>query len=313
MPRHCSGICSVSRGDFGTMRDAVTPAKRFTAASVAALVTAALVSACGGGSRTPSTATAAVVAGAPITVATLDHWIGITVNSSNPTSTLGTQPTPIPPDFTACVSYHRANDPKAASAPTLTAAELKNRCRQTYRGALSQTLSFLIMADYIQGEAAADGITISNATLGAQLAQAETATVKQGKVPTVPALQRYLASLGETGADELFRIKIASLSADLTARAVAAAPKVTAAQVAAYYKAHKPAFGHLTLGQARVKITATLSENAKRTTSAAFVNAFDAKWLNLTTCSPAYVVVSTPPVCRNAPATPTSSLTTTTG
>jgi foldase protein PrsA len=217
---------------------------RFAAALVAVVLCVVLVSACGSSGGVPSN-DVAVVDGSPITIDALNHWIGIAVNSSaTPTATVKRQPAPIPPDFTACVAYERANNPKPAKGqPAPTTASLKTECQQTYTGALNQVMFFLVTADWLQGETAADGIKVSASTVQSQLTQAEEATVAQGEFQSVPALLQYLAAIGETSQDELYRIKIAALSADLSNKAIAAAPKVTAAQISSYYTANKGMFG----------------------------------------------------------------------
>jgi parvulin-like peptidyl-prolyl isomerase len=173
----------------------------------------------------------------------MNHWIAIAVSSASPVSSPKVQPAPVPPDFTACIVYHRANDPKPAKgqpAPATTA--LKAECQQAYASALAPVMNFLVTADWFQGEAAAEGVKVSTATVKAQLSRDEAATVSQGTVASPAQLRGYLAGIGETTQDELYRIGIQVLSDELTNKAIAAAPKPTGAQIAAFYAANRAKF-----------------------------------------------------------------------
>jgi foldase protein PrsA len=379
---------------------------RFRPAIVAGVACAVFLSACGGGSGVPAN-DAAVVNGSPITKATLNHWMAIDVASTSGPAATEREAVPVPPDFTACIAYERANAPKPAkgqSAPT--AAALKAACQQTYTSALNEVMFFLITADWIEGETAADGITASPATIKSQLLQSEQSAVAQGAYPSVAALLRFLAAVGETTQDQLLRGRIAVLSNDLATKSLGPAPKITASQIAAYYKANpalltKPETRDLrvvlvkklasakrvvallragvpfskvvrqfsidpqtrwkggvldgqtltgsslpsnlatavfkaplnalegpvrttlgyevfrvqkitpatkeTLEQATPSISSTLAGTAQRKASVAFIRRFDDKWLNLTKCSTADAVATSPTVCRNAPPATTAA------
>jgi foldase protein PrsA len=218
-----------------------------------------LVSACGG-TGIPADAVA-TVDGSPITKAALYHWIGITVNSRQaPGSKITRQPVPIPPDFTACIAFHRATDAKPGPGrPSIPTASLKTECQAAYTGALTPVMAFLITTDWFEGEAAAEGIKVSTATVRAQLSQDEAATVAQGTTPTAAALEQYLAAIGETSQDELYRIRGQVLSTKLGAKALAAAPKATPAEIATYYKANSYLFDKPETRDLRVVLVAKLA------------------------------------------------------
>jgi len=210
---------------------------RFIPALVAALLCLVLLAACGGTS-VPSNAVA-VVDGAVITKASFDHWLGIAENSMATTASATHPPLPLPPDYTACIAYHRANDPKPAKGqPAATTASLKAVCEQAYTAGFQQTMPFLITADWLQGQAAEDKITVSSATVASQLKQIEAA-----QFPTPAALAQFLEQSGESNADLLYRVRVDALSNDLRTKVTNGAPKVTPAAVSAYYNAHKSSFG----------------------------------------------------------------------
>jgi parvulin-like peptidyl-prolyl isomerase len=226
--------------------------RRFIPALVAALICAVVLAACGG-SGVPSNAVA-TVDGAVISKASFNHWMQIAVNSLQQSTTGAHAPVPVAPDFTACIAYHRANDPKPAKGqPAPTTASLKTECQQTYASGLAQTMPFLITADWLQGEAAAQKITVSNATVASQLKQIEAA---QFQTPT--ALATFLQESGETNADLLYRVRVDALSNDIRTKVTNAATKVTPAAIAAYYNKHKSTFGTPPTRDLRVILVAKL-------------------------------------------------------
>src|SRR5580692_3124678 len=80
----------------------------------AAIATAVLVGACGGG--IPGDAVA-VVGSAPITKAAFAHW-EVVANDSNQASTgIAAPPLPVPPDYTACIAYGKKQQATQNSTP----------------------------------------------------------------------------------------------------------------------------------------------------------------------------------------------------
>ncbi|HWH10907.1 MAG TPA: peptidylprolyl isomerase [Solirubrobacteraceae bacterium] len=224
---------------------------RSTTALVAAAVSVVLLSACGS-SGVPSNAVA-VVDGSPITKASFDHWLQIAENSMATTATAAHAPLPVPPDFTACIAFHRTNDPQPAKGqPAPTTAALKTECQQAYTSGLQQTMPFLITADWLQGEAAAQKISVSASTVASQLKQIEAA-----QFPTPTALAQFLQQSGESNNDLLYRVRVDALSNDLRTKITNGAPKVTPAAIQAYYNAHKSSYGKPETRDLRVVLTST--------------------------------------------------------
>jgi phosphatidylethanolamine-binding protein (PEBP) family uncharacterized protein len=113
-----------------------------------------------------------------------------------------------------------------------------------------QALGFLITSEWVLGEAAARGITISEAEVKQHFAQ----LVHQG-FPKAGELQKYLAKSGETEADLLARIKVELLASRIAA-------KVTA-------------------GKSQAQRTALLT---------GFETNFHTHWKSLTSCHAGYVM-----------------------
>ena len=114
-----------------------------------------------------------------------------------------------------------------------------------------QVLSFLITSQWVLGEAAHLGIGVSEAEVRRRLRQI---TAKQ--FPKASQLKRYLASIGETEADLLMRVKVELLESKI-------AQHVTAGKTAST----EP---HLLLSE--------------------FQKSFEARWRARTSCRPGYVI-----------------------
>jgi len=214
----------------------VATARRLLTVLAAALLVA-LTAGCGG-SSVPSNAVA-VIDGTPISKSSFNHWMQVAENSLQTTAIGGHPQVPVPPDFKACIAYHKTSDPQPAKGqPAPTQAALKAECQQAYKSGLSQTMPFLITADWLQGEAAEQGIKVTDAKIATQLKQIEAA-----QFPTPAALAQFLQASGETNADLLFRVRVNALSNDIRTKVTNSAPKATPAAVAAYYNSHKSLFG----------------------------------------------------------------------
>jgi phosphatidylethanolamine-binding protein (PEBP) family uncharacterized protein len=114
-----------------------------------------------------------------------------------------------------------------------------------------QVLEFLISSQWALGEAVARGVHVSEAQVRERLHQ-----ITASRYPTQAALAKYLASVEETEADLLFRVKLELLEA-------AIARQVTG--------------GHTTGARASAQISA-------------FQHGFKARWRPRTSCGPEYVM-----------------------
>jgi phosphatidylethanolamine-binding protein (PEBP) family uncharacterized protein len=111
-------------------------------------------------------------------------------------------------------------------------------------------LGFLITSEWVIGEAAARGISVSDAEVKQRLAQTE----KQ-VFPKAGALQKFLAKSGETEADLLARMKVEMLESRIA-----------------------------------TKVTTGKSGSQGKALLASFEAAFQRHWKGYTTCKPAYVM-----------------------
>lgn len=207
------------------------------APAIALLALVLAVSGCGGGSSTSSGATTvtvsslsgtahdasltsgavANVAGVAITKAGVEHWLAVTTALSSAAS-------------------------KGTSTPgaSTSSQALKN-----------QTLAFLISSQWVLSEAAAKGISVSEAAIHKRFTEIEHEEFKQpGELKT------FMSKSGETMADLLLRVKIELLESAISQR-----------------------------------VTASKHSSAeKQAALAAFQAAFQKRWKAKTTCKSGYVV-----------------------
>jgi foldase protein PrsA len=99
-------------------------------------------------------------------------------------------------------------------------------------------MQFLISSQWVQREAADQGIKISSAEV-----QSHFNASKKQAFPTQKAFQQFLQSSGMTQADLLFRVRVDQLSTKLRNKVSKRAKPVTAAEIASYYRSHASQFG----------------------------------------------------------------------
>jgi foldase protein PrsA len=192
----------------------------------AAIATAVLVGACGGGIPGDAVAT---VGSAPITKAAFAHW-EVVANDANQASTgAAAPPIPVPPDYTACIAAER----KASATAAETDAQLKALCVQQYQSLVSEVMNFTVQALWIEGEAADRHVTVTKAQI-AKSYQQQRANSKP-PLKTQKALNTFLAKSGQTNADLLWRTRLNLLATAIQLQVTKKASKVTSQQIAKYY------------------------------------------------------------------------------
>jgi foldase protein PrsA len=206
---------------------------RIGMAFTAAIATAVVVGACGSG--VPGDAVA-VVGSAPITKAAFAHW-EVVANDSTQASTGAAAPViPVPPDFTACIAAAK----KQATSAGQTAAQLKSGCQQQYTALMTEVMNFMIQALWIEGEAVDRHVTVTPA----QITKSYNKQRANSKPPlkTDAELNAFFAKSGQTAADLRWRTKLNLLATAIQLKVTKKASKVSAAQIAAYYKKHHSTF-----------------------------------------------------------------------
>jgi foldase protein PrsA len=211
-----------------------TPLRILLALS-AFFVAAAALAACGSsGEGIPGNAVANVD-GTPITKADYERWAGITARGSSPTGARAVVPDP--PTFARCIAALRTQTRPARGQPAPTDVTLRAQCRQQNDNLVQQTMGTLIQQAWVEKEAKAQGVSISDAEVQRQLA-----ITKRQSFPNEKAYQRFLRNSGMTQADVLDRVRTQALAQKLTRKIQSSAAPVTDAQIQSYYERNKAQF-----------------------------------------------------------------------
>ena len=197
----------------------------------AVTIPAALVAGCGGG--VPGNAVATVDDN-DITKASFTHWLDVAAKSGGQQATA----IPKPPDYKACVAAKRKALPKPAKGqPNTTDAQLKTQCKQEYDQLRDQVLQLLISFEWIQGEAKAQNIKVTDAEVKKSFD-----SQKKASFPKEADFQKFLKDSGQTQDDIMLRVKLNVLSDKIREKVTKGKDKVTDAEIAKYYNDNKSRF-----------------------------------------------------------------------
>ena len=186
----------------------------------------------GCGSSTPGDAVVNM-AGNPISVQALNHWMYVAAKSQSSGSSSPVIVPNDPPDFNNCVALVRKEVASLANTKTAT---LRNDCKQAFQQLSSQVLDYLIKAYWYQAEASKAGIKITDAQV-----QKTLNTAKAAQFSGNPSgYATFLSQTGQTNPDLLFRFRINAILQKLLAKHT---KPVTAAEIQTYYNNHQSSFG----------------------------------------------------------------------
>jgi foldase protein PrsA len=192
-----------------------------------------------------------------ITNAEFDHWLKVAAISSagatQPGQDQAAATVPDAPNFTKCIAEKKAAAPKPAKGqPKPTDAQFKTQCQQEYDSLKQQVLQFLISSEWIQGEAADQGITVSDKEVEKQFEQ-----TKKQSFPKEKDFQKFLKTSGMTLEDIKFRVKLDALSNKLREKITKGQDKVSDKDVQAYYDKNKERFAQPERRDLRIVLTKT--------------------------------------------------------
>lgn len=204
---------------------------RKLAAAAAFFMVAAVIAGCGSSSNSIPQGSAASVAGNPISVSAVDHWMYIAAKQEAATLAQEGETTPVitapdPPNFADCIKQVRASIATLAKTPAKT---LRADCQRVFAEYMPQVMDYLIEGYWYQADAHKLGVTYSTKAENKALA----AVVKEFKSKTAYLL--YLKSSGETQQDIAFQLRVNGVYGKLVTRYQ---KPVTSKAVAAYYKSH---------------------------------------------------------------------------
>jgi foldase protein PrsA len=189
-----------------------------------------------------------------ITTATLRHWMLIAASSSTNASSAGAT-LPQPPQYRACIAGLQASAPKPAKGQRPPShSQLKAQCAQQYTALKNEALSYLISAEWLLQEAAAQGVKVSDSEVHSEFIK-----VRKESFAGSDAVERFLHTSNFSVSDLLLRIKLETLSQRLE-RKVLASGKVTTAAIARFYRENKSRFGVPEKRDVRIVLSKTAAQ-----------------------------------------------------
>lgn len=245
---------------------------RLLLALCAFFVAAGVLAACGSSSSVPGNAVARVGDNS-ITTGSFTHWLSVAAKSqAQSAGATASTSVPEPPDFTACIAAKKKAAPKPAKGkPTTTDAQYKTQCQTEYNGLRDQVLTFLISAQWLQGEAGDQKVSVSDSSVQ----KAFDATKKQS-FPKATDFQSFLKRTGYTTDDLLLRQRLELLQKKIVANVTKNSSKVTDAQISAYYAKNKARFAQPERRDLRIVLTKTKAQADQARAAIAGGQAFSA-------------------------------------
>jgi foldase protein PrsA len=187
----------------------------FVSASMTALLAVVVLTACGGCGRGRDSVIV-WVGTSSITRDALAHWMSALAPEHM---------VPDPPQYAACVAHQKA----LVSSP---AAELKAECMREYQALKRHALDFLISSDWLIGEAADRGLTVSEQETKHRLDEKINSFANGGEAE----FQESLKATAHTIADTEHEIEAELASSKLRQKLTSSEHQITYAQVASYYR-----------------------------------------------------------------------------
>ncbi len=180
-----------------------------------------------------------------------DHWLQAAAQGSQPPGAGGQVVVPDPPDFTECVDAKKQQPvPPGSKKPT--DDDLKKQCEQEFDSLKQQVMQFLISAEWIQQEADARDIEVSDEEVKKQFDDQ-----KSQSFPNEKQYQQFLKTSGQTEEDLLFRVKLDVLSTKVRDEIVQGADEITDEDISNYYADNKERFAQPERRDLNVVLTKT--------------------------------------------------------
>jgi foldase protein PrsA len=219
-------------------------ASRLILSACALLGVSATVAACGG---VPGNAVA-TVDGEAIGKSDFSHWLTVAAKSSGQANAAVPDPQT---DYKQCVATKRKTTPAPAKGqPKVTDAQLKTQCKQEYTQLRDQVLQLLISFKWIQGEASAMKISVSDADVKKSFA-----SQKKQSFPKEADYQKFLKTSGQSDKDIMQRVKLDLLSNKIRDKVIKGKDTVTDAQISDFYNKNKARFAQPEKRDLRVVLT----------------------------------------------------------
>jgi len=236
----------------------------------------------------------AAIGSAAISRAQFAHWITVANDAGQAVTGKVAPAVPVPPDFTACIALLRTQPTQAGD----TDAVLKQGCASSYGKLVSEVMAFLIQAIWIEGEANARGVAVTGAQVDASYA-AQRRTSKPS-LKTAAELNAFLAKSGQTRTDLKWRTRLNLLASAIEGKLSKGAEHVSAAQISAYYAAHRSRFPGKSLQAASPLIRKLIAAAQAVAAESGLQKRFSTVWRGRTVCLSGFFIKSS---CSHAAAT----------
>jgi foldase protein PrsA len=165
-----------------------------------------------------------------------DHWLGAAAAGTQPPGAGGEVVVPDPPEFTECIEAKKGQPaPPGAKKPT--DAQLKEQCQQEFDSLKQQVMQFLISAEWIQQEADARDIEVTDEEIQKQFEDQ-----KKQSFPNEKDYQQFLKTSGQTEEDLLFRVKLDVLSNKVREEIIEGTDEISDEDIEKYYEENKERF-----------------------------------------------------------------------
>ncbi len=227
-------------------------AARIAISLVAVTGVGATFAACGG---VPGNSVA-TVDGESVTKADFSHWLSVAAKSSGQANAAVPDPDA---DYAKCIAAKRKTTPAPAKGqPKVTDAALKTQCKQEYDQLRNQVLQLLISFKWIQGEAEAAGVKVTDAEVKKSFGEQ-----KKQSFPKDADYKKFLQTSGQTEADILQRVKLDLLSNKIRDKVVKGKDTVSDKAIEDFYNKNKARFAQPEKRDLRVVLTKNKAEADK--------------------------------------------------
>src|SRR4051812_25317311 len=204
----------------------------------------ATFAACGG---VPGNAVA-TVDGETIDKTDFSHWVTVAAKSTGAANAAVPDPES---GYAKCIAAKRKATPAPAKGqPKVTDTQLKTQCKQEYDQLRNQVLQLLISFKWIQGEADAMNVKVSDAEVKKSFAEQ-----KKQSFPKEADYKKFISQSGQTEADILQRVKLDLLSNKIRDKVVKGKDTVSDKAISDFYDKNKARFAQPEKRDLRVVLT----------------------------------------------------------
>lgn len=188
----------------------------------------------------------------------------------------------VPPRYRQCVAATRA-ERAAKDWRRLSPRALRKRCRRQHRALRRQVLTFLVQSRWVEQEAVARGIQVSDERVDRVFRRQ-----KRQAFPTERAYRRFLRRSGSTESHIKYRVRLDLLQTALTRIAMSDIEPVTKRDIARYRARHRRRFAGMRRAEANRWIRALLLSGREQRTLARFIADFRNRYVAITWCAPGH-------------------------